>query len=66
MTLGLTPLFVGPTAFLVVTLLVILLVLAVAHLVFRLAWRLILVAAIVLLGLWLLGAIGSVTPGMGP
>lgn len=55
----LPPLFVGPIGFLLSSLLLIVLILVVARLVFGLAWKLVKIAAIVLLVLWLLGAIGS-------
>lgn len=62
---GLVPLFLGPTVFLIAALIAILLVLFVARIVFRLAWKLVLIGAVVLVGLWLLGAIGSLSPGLG-
>lgn len=55
----LSPLFVGQVGFLLSSLLLLVLILVVARLVFGLAWKLIKVAAVVLLVLWLLGAIGS-------
>lgn len=61
----LVPLFVGPSAFLLVTLLVIVLILAIARLVFGLAWKLVVIGAVVLGLLWLLGVIGSGAPGLG-
>lgn len=54
-----TPLFVGPSAFLIGLLLVIFLVLVIARIVIGLAWKLILIGAIVLGVLWLAGAVGS-------
>ena len=55
----LPPLFVGPTGFLLSSLLLIVLILVVARLVFGLAWKLVKIAAVVLLVFWLLGVIGS-------
>lgn len=49
------PLFVGPTLLVVGTLLAILLLLTVARLVFAIAWRIVVLAGIILLGLWLIG-----------
>lgn len=61
----LAPLFVGPSVFLVGTLLVIVLVLVIARIVIGLAWKLIVIGAIILGVLWLLGAIGIGSPGLG-
>ena len=60
-----TPLFVGPLGFLLVTLLVIIGILIVARLVFAVAWKVILVGAVVLGLLWLLGAFRFGLPGLG-
>lgn len=60
------PLFIGPLGFLVSALVVSLLVLLILRVVFALAWRLIVIAAIVLGVLWLLGALGIGTPGPNP
>ena len=67
---ALTPLFLGPSAFLIGVLLLIVLVLVIARVVIGLAWKLVVIGAIVLLVLWLVGAIGtgglSITPpGLG-
>lgn len=62
---ALVPLFVGPLAFLLAALLVILVVLTVARVVFGLAWRLVVIGAVVLGVLWLLGVVGSGPPGLG-
>ncbi len=56
-----TMLFIGPLWFLAVTFVAILVLLVLARLVFALAWRVILVGAIVLGLLWLIG-----TPGRAP
>lgn len=60
-----TPLFLGPSAFLFGTLLLILAVLVIARVVFAIAWRGILLGALVLGLLWFVGAIGSGPPGFG-
>lgn len=60
------PLFIGPLGFLVSALVVTLLVLLILRVVFALAWRLVIIAAIVLGVLWLLGALGIGTPGPNP
>jgi ascorbate-specific PTS system EIIC-type component UlaA len=62
----LSPLFVGSLSFLISTLVAILLVLIILRVVFALAWRLIVIAAIVLGVLWLLSALGITTPGPNP
>ena len=62
----LSPLFVGPLSFLISALVVILLVLVILRVVFALAWRLVIVAAIVLGVFWLLSALGITTPGPNP
>lgn len=59
-----TPLFVGPTAFLLGTLLLIVVALVVARIIFAIAWRIIVILAVVLGVLWLLGAIGAGPPGL--
>lgn len=62
---GLAPLFVGPSVFLVGTLLVIVAVLLVARVVIGIAWKLVVIGGIILGALWLLGAIsvGPLAPG---
>jgi len=62
---GLTPLFVGPTAFAAGTLFVILLILVVARVVLGLAWKLVVLGALVLGLLWLIGAVGPAGPPFG-
>lgn len=59
------PLFVGPTAFLLGTLMLILLILAFIRLVFGLAWRLVLLMAVVLGLLWLIQGLRIGPPGLG-
>lgn len=69
MTLSLgptVPLILGPTTFLIAALVVILLVLFAARIVFHLAWKLVLIGAVVLAGLWLLGALGPFSAALGP
>ncbi len=61
----LPPLFVGPSAFLIGALLVIVLVLVIARVVIGLAWKLVVIGAIVLGALWIVGAIGTGAPGLG-
>ncbi|MFT4946384.1 MAG: putative RND superfamily exporter protein [Natronomonas sp.] len=61
-----SPLFIGPLGFLISALVVIVLVLVLLRVVFALAWRLIVIAAVVLGVLWLLGALGINTPGPTP
>ena len=61
----LSPLFVGPSAFLVGTLLVIVLLLVIARVVIGLAWKLVVIGAILLGVLWIAGAIGTGPPGLG-
>lgn len=56
------PLFVGPTAALLATLLLVVLVVVVARIVLGLAWRLLVLGAVVLAVLWLLGAVGTGPP----
>lgn len=58
-------LFLGPTAFLLGALLVIVAVLVVARVVLGFAWRLVVVGAVVLCILWLLGAVGTGPPTFG-
>lgn len=56
------PLFIGPFTsppVLIGTLLVLLLVLVVGRVLIGLAWRLVLIALAVVIGLWLLGALGT-------
>lgn len=68
MTPGLTalsPLFVGPSAFLIGTLLAIVVVLVIARIMIGLAWKLVVIGAVVLGVLWLLGLIGVGSPGLG-
>ena len=60
-----SPLFVGPTAFLLTVLLGTVLLLAVVGLLFSLPWRFIVVAALVVGGLWLVGVIGFGSPNPG-
>lgn len=62
---ALSPLFVGPSAFLIGTLLVLLLVLVVARVVIGLAWKLVVIGAIVLGLLWVVGSVGAGPPGLG-
>ena len=61
-----TPLFLGPSAFLVGVLLLVVLVLVIARVVIGLAWKLVVIGAIVLLVLWLVGAIGTGGLGVTP
>lgn len=60
------PLFVGPSAFLVGVLLLIVVVLVIARIVIGLAWKLVVVAAIILGVLWLVGTTGIGGLGIGP
>lgn len=53
----LLPLFVGPTALIVGTLLAILLLLTLARLVFAIAWRVVVLGGVILLGVWLLAVL---------
>lgn len=62
---ALPPLFVGPTAFLVASVVAILLILVLARIVVGLAWKLVVIGAIVFGVLWLLGLIGSGIPFLG-
>jgi len=69
MSLGgtaLTPLLVGPTSFLVGVLLLIIVVVVIARVVFGVAKRLAVIAAIVLLALWLIGMVGTGGLGITP
>lgn len=59
-----TPMFVGPLGFLLFTLLVIIGILIIARLVFAVAWKVILVGAVVLGLLWLLGVFRFGPPGL--
>lgn len=59
------PLFLGPLGFLLSALVAILVVTVILRVVFALAWRLVVIAAIVLGVLWLLGAVG-IGPGPTP
>ncbi|MGM0604245.1 MAG: hypothetical protein ACQETB_01090 [Halobacteriota archaeon] len=61
-----TPLFLGPSTYLVGVLLLIVLVLVIARVVIGLAWMLVVISAIVLLVLWLVGAIGTGGLGITP
>ncbi|MEF8881732.1 MAG: hypothetical protein V5A34_04305 [Halapricum sp.] len=61
-----TPLFVGPSAFLIGVLLLIVLVVVIARIVIGLAWKLVVIGAIILLVLWLAGAIGTGGLGIAP
>ncbi len=61
-----TPLFVGPSAFLVGVLLLIVLVLVIARVVIGLTWKLVVIGAIVLGVLWMAGAIGTGGLGITP
>lgn len=60
---GFVPLFLGPftspTA-IVATLVVLLLVLLVGRVLLGIAWKLVLIALVVVIGLWALGALGTV------
>lgn len=65
-----TPLFVGPSSFLIGVLLLIIVVLVIARVVIGLAKKLVVIGAVVLLVLWLVGAIsiggfGVTPPGLG-
>jgi hypothetical protein len=62
---ALAPLFVGPSVFLVGTLLVIGLLLVIARAVIGLAWKLVVIGTIILGMFWLLGAIGIGPFGLG-
>lgn len=59
----LAPPFLGPIGFLLSTLVVIVLVVLIARLVLGLAWKLVVIGAVVLGALWLLGAISG-PPGL--
>lgn len=59
-----TPLFVAPLGFLLVTLLVIIGILIIARLAFSVAWKFIVVGAIVLGFLWLLSGFRFGPPGV--
>lgn len=62
---ALSPLFVGSSVALLGTLLVIVLLLVIARLVIGLAWKLVVIGAIILGTLWLFNAIGTGPPGLG-
>lgn len=62
---ALSPLFVGPGAFLVGTLLLIALVFVVARVVLGVAWKLVVIGALVVGVLWIAGAVGVGQPGLG-
>lgn len=55
--LPLVPMFVGPLGFLIVVLLVFILILVAARLIFNLAWKFLVIAAVILALFWVLGAI---------
>lgn len=57
-------LFVGPVGSLLGAVLVLLVVLLVARVVLKVAWKLAVLAALLLVGLWLLGAVGGLPPGL--
>jgi hypothetical protein len=62
------PLFLGPFTSppaLIGTLIVLLLVLVVGRILIGLAWRLVLIALAVVVGLWVLGALGTVLNVLG-
>lgn len=64
----LTPLFLGPfTAppVIIGVLIVLLLILVVGRILIGLAWRLVLIALAVVIGLWILGALGTVLNVLG-
>lgn len=62
---ALAPLFVGPSVFLIGTLLAIVLVIVIARVLIGLAWKLVVIGAIILGVLWLLGAVSVGPPGLG-
>ena len=51
------PLFAGPIAYLVVSLVALLLLLVVVRVLFSIAWRVIAIGALLLVVLWLVGAV---------
>ena len=55
--LPLAPLFAGPIGFLVISLVGLLVLLLVVRILFSIAWRVIAIAALLLLVLWLVGAV---------
>lgn len=59
---SLTPLFLGPLWFILSTLLVIVVVLVVLRLLIGLAWRLVVIVAIILAVLWLFGTVSTGPP----
>lgn len=61
----LTPLFVGPVEFLLMTLLVIGLILLVARVIFGFAVKFIMIGAVILGVLWLVGTVGAGLPALG-
>jgi hypothetical protein len=61
----LAPLFVGPSVALIGTLLAIVVVLVIARVLIGLAWKLVVIGAIILSVLWLLGAVSVGPPGFG-
>lgn len=61
----LAPLFVGPSAALIGTLLAIVVVLVIARVLIGLAWKFVVIGAIILSVLWLLGAVSVGPPGFG-
>ncbi len=62
----LSMLFVGPLGFLLVTLLGIIIVLALARFVLRVAWKVVLVGAVLLGVLWLIGVLTAGRPNGAP
>ena len=63
---SLSPLFVGPLGILVFALLLIIGILVIARLVFTLAWKFVLIGALVLGFLWLVGTLSVGSPGRAP
>lgn len=59
----LSPMFLGPLGFVLGGLILILLLFLIARVVFALAWRLILIGAIVIGVLWLIGSVTLGSPG---
>ena len=56
-TLPFAPLFAGPIGFLVVSLVALLVLLVVVRVLFSIAWRVIAIGALLLVILWLVGAV---------
>ena len=56
-TLPFAPLFAGPIAYLVVSLVALLLLLVVVRVLFSIAWRVIAIGTLLLVILWLVGAV---------